>query len=110
MSHDLFRRSSLVKNNTSAEKWEEILAPNLLESQFNINSYLSKTFVVKSQKHLYLIRTSLSARNILNTLIPVLAFEQSRFDYKNMNTQKYAPKYIFDQGTTYTLSLQLTIQ
>ncbi len=86
------------------------MAPNLLANQFSLNGYLSKTFFLKSLNHAYLWRTSISARNILNTLIPVLAFEQSRFDYKRFNTQKYAPKYIYDQGTTYSLGLQLTIQ
>lgn len=110
MNHDLFRRSNTVKRNASADHWQEIVAPNMLPSQFNLNGYLSKTFFLKSVKHTYLWRTSISARNILNTLIPVLVFEQSRFDYKYLQTQKYAPKYIYDQGTTYTLGLQLTIQ
>lgn len=110
MNHDLFRRSNAVERNASAYQWREITAPNLLANQFNLNGYLSKTFFLKSLNHTYLWRTSISARNILNTLIPVLAFEQSRFDYKHFNTQKYAPKYIYDQGTTYSLGLQLTIQ
>ncbi|MEY3874727.1 MAG: hypothetical protein RL363_1448, partial [Bacteroidota bacterium] len=110
MNHDLFRRSNAVKRNASADQWQEIVAPNLLPSQFNLNGYLSKTFFLKSVNHTYSWRSSISARNILNTLIPVLAFEQSRFDYKYLQTQKYAPKYIYDQGTTYTLGLQLTIQ
>jgi hypothetical protein len=110
MSHDFFRRSNTVERNASADEWEGIAASNLLPNQFNLNGYLSKTFFVKSLNHTYLWRTSISVRNILNTLIPVLAFEQSRFDYKKFNTQKYAPKYIYDQGTTYSLGIQLTIQ
>ncbi len=110
MNHDLFRRSTTVQRNAPADKWQEIIAPNMLASQFNLNGYLSKTFFLKSTNHIYLWRTSISARNILDTLIPVLAFEQSRFDYNYLQTQKFAPKYIYDQGTTYTIGLQLTIQ
>lgn len=110
LNHDLFRRSTTVQRIAPKDKWQEIIIPNRLPSQFNLNGYLSKTFFLKSTNRIYLWRTSISARNILNTLIPVLAFEQSRFDYKHLDTQKFAPKYIYDQGTTYTLGLQLTIQ
>lgn len=110
MNHDYFRRSSLVQNNSTLMQWNKLSALTMLPNQFCVNAYLSKTFSLKSANKLYLLRTSLSTRNILNILIPVLAFEQSRFDYKFFDTEKYAPKYLYDQGTTYSLGFQLTIQ
>jgi NDP-sugar pyrophosphorylase family protein len=49
-------------------------------------------------------------KNLLGTLIPVLVFEQSRFDYINLNPSRYPLKYLYDQGLTYAIGIQLQIQ
>ncbi len=107
---DLFRRSDWVQRQVSKSEWNQITAPVYSKDQFVLNTYIAKSFQVKTTHHTFQWRSSLSSRNILNTLIPVLVFEQSRFDYIHFNTQKYAPKFLFDPGTTYSLSFQLQIQ
>lgn len=107
---DLFRRSDWVQRQVSGVEWDQIAAPIYSKDQFVFNTYIAKSFQVKTAHHALLWRSSLSIRNILNTLIPVLVFEQSRFDYIHFQTQKYAPKFLYDPGTTYSLSFQLQIQ
>ncbi len=107
---DFFRRSDWVRRQVSETEWSQIIAPVYSENQFVLNTYIAKSFQVKMIHHTFQWRSSLSSRNILNTLIPVLVFEQSRFDYIHFNPQKYAPKFLFDPGTTYSLSFQLQIQ
>lgn len=107
---DLFRRSDAVKNKLDAYSWSLLSAPIFLADQGILNAFLSKSFQLKTKFHQARCNTSLSIRNMLNALVPVLAYEQSRFDYIHFNSNKYALKYLYDQGTSFSLRIQLQIQ
>lgn len=112
ISHDLFRRSSWAKENTSIDNWENIQKPVYAPNQWVSNLFISKNFQIKTNSNsastkLFSLRLTASIRNILNTVIPSLIFEQSRYDYKNFKADKFPEKYIYDLGRTYTIGLQL---
>ena len=75
-----------------------------------VNAFVSKSAQFKIASKTIRGFTSLSIRNVLNTFIPIFAYEQSRFDYIKFNASKYAVKYLLDQGVTYSLRIQLQIQ
>lgn len=111
ISYDYFRRSFLFLNTLSSNTMrDQILRSNFLPDQFTTNAFLSKSFLFKKNQHTYLLLCNLSWRNIFNTLIPVVAYEQSRFDYIGLNTNKFPLKYLYDQGIVYSFSLQFQIQ
>ena len=107
IDYNYFRRSFLLKNKINdALKWDLIQNESYLPNQWVLNAYMSKQFLMggKIKKQ---IRFSASIRNILNTLIPIFSFEQSRFDYSGLRIEKFPLKYMYDQGTTYTLGIQV---
>ena len=71
---------------------------------------MSKSFNLKYGKQKIPIYCNFNFKNLLGTLIPVLVFEQSRFDYINLNPNKFPLKYLYDQGLTYAVGIQLQIQ
>lgn len=108
ISHDLFRRNSWVKeHNTMDQAWESMYLPVWAPNQWVSNLFLSKSFQVKSSKRNTTLRLTASIRNLWNELIPSLIFEQSRYDYKNFELEKFPAKYLYDPGRTYTLGIQL---
>jgi hypothetical protein len=101
----------LLKNQIDNDvNWNLIQSENYLPNQWVFNVFMSKqyTFAIKNKKQT--IRFSASIRNVLNTLIPLFSFEQSRFDYAAFRLEKFPLKYMYDQGTTYALGAQLQIQ
>ena len=108
ISHDLFRRSSWLKDNSlTMAAWDQLRMPVWAPDQWVSNVFLSKSFQVKTASQKLSLRLTASIRNLLNTSIPSLIFEQSRYDYKNFNTEKFPTKYIYDLGRTFTIGLQL---
>lgn len=110
VSIDFFRRSDAVKNRIDAYSWNSLVSPILLPDKTVVNVFISKTFQFKNANKQYRWTTSLSIRNALDAFIPIIAYEQSRFDYVHFNSNKYAVKYLLDQGVAYALHLQLQIQ
>jgi hypothetical protein len=110
---NLFRRSEWVKNKVDPITWGQLLQTQYLTDKFVTNIFISKFFQLKPVNPLHKIyrwNASVSGRNILNALIPVLAYEQTRFDYLRFNKEKFAVKYLMDAGTSYSFRLQLQIQ
>jgi hypothetical protein len=107
---DVFRRSDWVKTKLDEVSWQRLSELPLLPGIGVLNCFVSKYLQQKTKKGILKWYASLSARNLLNTWIPVFAYEQTRFDYLHFNNQKYALKYLMDKGTSYTLRIQLQIQ
>lgn len=107
---DIFRRSDDVKNKLDIFSWTKIQQTGFLPDNGVVNAYMSKSTQVKIASKTIRGYLSLSIRNALNAFIPVFAYEQSRFDYIKFNTNKYAIKYLLDQGATYSFRIQLQIQ
>ena len=111
ISYDEYRRSALVLDPISSDVlYNNIHNVTYLTPQFVLNASMSKSFIIKQGKLNLPIYCNFSLKNLLNTMIPVLVYEQSRFDYVNLNPQKFPLKYLFDPGTTYSLGFQLQIQ
>ncbi len=111
LSYDFYRRSShMLNSGFSNVKLNPIFDVPFLPDQFVLNATMSKSFNIKKGKQNLPIYYNLSLKNLLNTLIPVLVFEQSRFDYINLNPNKFPLKYLYDQGITYAFGIQLQIQ
>ena len=110
ISHDVFRRCDWVKENQpTSDSWEALYTPVWAPNQWVSNLFISKSFQIGTENKKYTLRLSSSIRNLLNTAIPSLIFEQSRYDYKNFVTEKFPAKYINDPGRTYTIGLQLIL-
>ena len=109
---NLFRRSDWVRQKVDPISWSLIKQLTMLNDQFAMNAFASRFFQFKSKntKKVYRWQTSISGRNILNALIPVIAYEQTRFDYIRFNKDKFPIKYLMDAGTSYSLRIQLQIQ
>ena len=85
----------------------------MLDDQLVCNAFISKFFQWRSNKKHDKIQKgslSLSVRNIFNEFIPILAFEQTRFDYIHFKSEKFPPKYLMDGGVSYSLRIQLQLQ
>ena len=104
---DIYRRSSQVKNQLDAISWGRMVSSANLPDNWTSNLFLSTSFQIKKIRHPIKVNTSLSIRNALNAFIPIFLYEQTRFDYVHFNANKYAVKYLLDQGTSYTLRFQL---
>ena len=110
MNYDLFRRSAFVLDSINNKNlYTSIHDVNYLPNQFLVNTIFSKFFSIKYGKQKLSTQCSFSIKNILSTLIPILVFEQTRFDYNKLNPDKYPPKYLYNQGATYTFGLQIQL-
>ena len=109
---NLFRRSEWVRQRVDPITWDQIRQVTLLKDQVVMNAFASRffQFIAKNTKKRYRWNASISARNILNTLIPVIAYEQTRFDYIRFNKEKFPIKYLMDAGASYSIRIQLQIQ
>lgn len=111
IDYNYFKRSSFLKNQITDELlWNQMCAPNYLSDQLVVNGFLSQNFILKRKSKNYQCRLNMSVRNLFNTLIPILVFEQSRFDYVGKNIQKFPLKYLYDQGLTYSIGIQFQAQ
>ena len=113
VSLNLFRRSEWLKNKIDPITWSQIQKITVLQDHFVVNAFIAKFFQFKSSNNInkvYRWNLSASARNILNTSIPIIAYEQTRFDYLRFNKDKFAIKYLMDAGASYSLRIQLQIQ
>lgn len=97
---DYFRRSFLWDKSTS-----DIQA---LQNGVMSNFLMSKNFLFKSKKSNHRLGFYLQVNNIFNTIIPLFAYEQSRYDYKTFDQLKFAPKYLY--GLPRNGSIQLIYQ
>jgi hypothetical protein len=110
---NLFKRSEWVKTKLDPITWDQIKTLSMLDDQLVVNAFVAKSFQIKMSKYaikVYRFSISVSARNILNTPIPILAYEQTRFDYIRFNQEKFPKKYLMDAGASYSIRLQLQIQ
>ena len=111
IDYNYFRRSILLKNQINNDAiWNLIQSENYLPNQWVFNVFMSKQYAFATRNKKQSIRFSASIRNVLNTLIPLFSFEQSRFDYTAFRLEKFPLKYMYDQGTTYAIGAQLQIQ
>jgi hypothetical protein len=111
ISYDYYRRSAFLLDKISDQTtYSSIHNVSYLPAQFVLNASFSKSINLKYGKQKIPIYCNFSFKNLLSTLIPVLVFEQSRFDYINLNPTKFPLKYLFDQGLTYAVGIQLQIQ
>ena len=109
ISHDLFRRSTWAKaNSTTALAWDRLSVPVWAPDQWVSNFFIAKNFQLKASNESLILRLTASVRNLLNATIPSLIFEQSRYDYKNFIADQFPAKYIYDLGRTYTIGLQIS--
>ena len=110
ISHDVFRRSDWVKDNSPTNSsWETLYSPVWAPNQWVSNLFISKNFQIEKNNRKINLRLTSSIRNLFNVVIPGLIFEQSRYDYKNFLKEKFPAKYINDLGRTYTIGLQLSM-
>ncbi|MGI9138077.1 MAG: hypothetical protein ACR2IM_03465, partial [Sediminibacterium sp.] len=110
IDYNYFRRSFLLKSRINdVATWDLIQSENYLPDQWVFNAYISKQYIL-GKKNKQQVRLSASIRNIFNTLVPLFAFEQSRFDYTGFRLEKFPLKYMYDQGTTYAIGVQFQIQ
>lgn len=111
VDYNYFRRTNSLMNKLQNNVvWNNIHSEQYLPDQCMINVVLSKNFTLKMKNNQAQIRGSLSIKNLFNTLIPILAYEQSRFDYTGFRLDKFPLKYLYDQGVTYTAGIQFQIQ
>lgn len=110
ISHDLFRRSTWTKENSvNPSDWEALNKPVFAPNQWVSNVFISKSIQLQATNKKSALRCTISIRNLFNTSIPSLIFEQSRYDYKNFVAEKFPAKYIYDLGRTYTIGVQLIV-
>ena len=109
MELDFFRRAFLwetkYKEQYSTGKEYPL---NQLPRGFVGNLFCNKNFQFKTAHFQHRIKLFIQVNNIFNVVVPILAFEQTRFDYKNFQLDKFAPRYIL--GRPMNGSLQLIYQ
>ncbi len=106
---DLFRRSASVYDHTTSIQWKQISEPQFIKEEWLVNCFLSRLFFLKKGASKNPINISLSVKNLFNKQMPVLVYEQSRFDYQNYEVKKFPLKYIYDQGLVFSLHLQFQL-
>jgi hypothetical protein len=106
---DYYRRSFLWEKKYK-EKYtaEESFPLAKLSNGLVGNLFCYKSFQFKSVRFRHRISLNLQLNNIFNTIIPVFAYEQTRFDYKNFKADKFAPKYLM--GRPLSGAIQLIYQ
>jgi hypothetical protein len=111
VDYDYFRRSANLLSQLKEKKLHQtVLQVSKLPSQFVLNAFFAKSFNFNLPNSILQIRSSLNVRNCLNETIPVLSFEQTRFDYLKYNINKFPIKYLYDQGLVFALGIQFQIQ
>jgi len=109
MELDYFRRAFLWEKKYKEQYSEGKEYPlNHLPSGLVGNLFCNKNFQFKTAHFQHRIKLFIQVNNIFNVVVPILAFEQTRFDYKNFQLDKFAPRYIL--GRPMNGSLQLIYQ
>jgi hypothetical protein len=109
IDYDLFRRSSSVYDHANASQWEQIKKPEFLKEEWMTSCFIAKSMLINRGKNKYPLNISVSVKNMLNNQMPVIVYEQSRFDYQNYEGKKFPLKYIYDQGLVFNLHLQFQL-
>ena len=111
VDYDYFRRSANLLSQLKDEQLQlAVLKVTELPSQLVVNAFFSKSFSINFRNSKLQIRSSLNVRNCFNENIPVISFEQTRFDYLKYNINKFPIKYLYDQGLVFALGIQFQIQ
>ncbi len=106
---DFYRRSFLWEKKYKEQyPTEESLPLTKISNGLIGNFFCNKNFQFNSMRFRHRISLNLQVNNIFNTIIPVFAFEQTRFDYKNFKADKFAPKYLM--GRPLSGAIQLIYQ
>lgn len=110
MELDYFRRSFLWETKatnivTDHPYYNTSLLPNGLMTNFFCNQYFS----FKSRNNIHRIKVFLQCSNLFNIAIPLFAYEQSRFDYKNFDETKFAPKYLYTRPLSGSIQIAYQI-
>lgn len=106
VAYDYFRRSSLWLSKMGDMQGCVVEVPKY-DPAFLLHLYMSSshTFLKRNNN----LRWVLNVKNVLNNRLPVWAAEQARFDYINYRLQKFPVKYLFDQGLSISVQIQLII-
>lgn len=72
------------------------------------NFFCNKNFQFNTTRIQHRIKLFFQLNNIFNVLVPLLGFEQTRFDYKNFQVEKFPPKYML--GSPLNGSIQCIYQ
>ena len=108
--YNYFRRSFVLKNKIdNLLIWNTIQSETYLPDQWVLNVFINKQYQLRFKNHTQQIKLNANIKNVFNTLIPIVAFEQSRFDYQGLSVQKFPLKYLYDQGTAFALGIQFQI-
>lgn len=109
MELDYYRRSFLWEKKYKEQSFTGKEFPvNQLSNGLIANLFCNKNFQFKTARFQHRIKLYIQVNNVFNVIIPLLAFEQTRFDYQNFQLEKFAPKYIL--GRPLNGSLQLIYQ
>jgi hypothetical protein len=106
---DYYRRSEWVKQKIDAISWGRLSAVNFLPDNSFLNVSAFKTFQIGKSIHANKSRIGLVVNNAMDHFIPIVAYEQTRFDYVHFDMNKYAPKYLMNEGVTYSIHFQISI-
>ena len=110
IDYNYFRRSFVLKNKIdNLLIWNTIQSETYLPDQWVLNVFINKQYQLRFKNHTQQIKLNANIKNVFNTLIPIVAFEQSRFDYQGLSVQKFPLKYLYDQGTAFALGIQFQI-
>lgn len=106
---DYFRRSFLWEKKLKEYVSSESTLPMYqIPTGLMANIFCSKSFQFQSIRYRHRIITNFQLNNVFNTILPVFAFEQSRFDYKHFKVDKFVPKYIM--GRPFSGAVQFIYQ
>lgn len=89
---------------TSDPQWDALLTQEKLNDGYTVDAYIGKSWRIKYK---YYIRANLSVSNLLNNKdITVLAFEQLRYDERDID--RFPPKFAYMFGANYFLNLSFS--
>ncbi len=104
----------IAKNSTT---WNGILTQEKMPSAFTADIHVGKSFqlsrmnktVKKTLGNRAILAVNLGVSNIFNNLnVKVRGMEQLRYDFANINPNKFANVYQYGFGTTYSLNVRLS--
>ncbi|MCR4681407.1 MAG: hypothetical protein K5636_07355 [Bacteroidales bacterium] len=102
------RRTNTARGSLSIDDpvYHLIADQTRMKGQFTMDVSVSKSWRIKSG---YIIGFNASITNLLNNKnLVTTAWEQYRFDYTNLNVDKFGNKYYYAFGTTFYLGINFT--
>jgi hypothetical protein len=95
-----------IENNpVDAELYHKIADQTRLKGQFTLDVSVSKSWRIKR----YTLGFNINVSNITNNKnLVTTAWEQNRFDYRGLNSEKFQNKYYYAFGTTFFVGLNFT--